>query len=113
MSALSLNRLCNGGGSSKNNFFNIKFGRNSSTLPTKRHVPKIDINNNDPQPAIRRRHLLNRRGSLHHNQFKGVKKELIEKHASLIVHTMTVKRIFFYESFDHVLNIYFSFFALD
>lgn len=69
----------------------MKFNQKSSTLPTVKHVPKIDINNNAPQPAIRRRHLLNRRGSLHHNQFKGVKKELIEKHASLIIHTMTVK----------------------
>lgn len=92
MSALSLNRLCNGGGSSNNKFFNFKFSsRKSSTLPTMKHVPKIDINNNNPQPAIRKRHLLNRRGSLHHNQFKGVKKELIEKSASLIIHTMTVK----------------------
>jgi BAI1-associated protein 3 len=39
---------------------------------------------------VRRRHVLNRRGSLHHNQFKGVKKDLIEKHASLIIHTLTV-----------------------
>lgn len=38
-----------------------------------------------------RRKLLNRRGSLHHNQFKGVKKELIEKHANQIIHTMTVR----------------------
>lgn len=95
MSALSLNRLCNGSGSSNNKFFNFKFGRNSSTLPTMRHASKIsskiDINNNDPQPALRKRHLLNRRGSLYHNQFKGVKKDLIEKQASLIVHTMTVK----------------------
>lgn len=41
-----------------------------------------------------RKKLLNRRGSLHHNQFKGVKKELIEKHASQIVHTMTVGELF-------------------
>lgn len=58
-----------------------------------KHVPKIDVNNNNgnaPQPAIRKKQLLNRRGSLHHNQFKGVKKELLEKQASLIIHTMTV-----------------------
>lgn len=106
MSALSLNRLCNGnggGGSSGNKFFNFKFRRNSSTLPTMRHVPKIDINNNDPRPALRKRHLLNRRGSLYHNQFKGVKKDLIEKQASLIVHTMTVK-------VDHVTHAMFLIF---
>lgn len=103
MSALSLNRLCNGSGSSNNKFFNFKFGRNSSTLPTMRHVPKIDINNNDPQPALRKRHLLNRRGSLYHNQFKGVKKDLIEKQANLIVHTMTVK-------IDHVTHVMFLIF---
>lgn len=39
-----------------------------------------------------RKKILNRRGSLHHNQFKGVKKELIEKQASQIIHTMTVGR---------------------
>lgn len=72
----------------------MKFNRKSATLPSAKHVPKIDRNNNaPPQPAIRRRHLLNRRGSLHHNQFKGVKKELIEKQQSLIIHTMTVKLI--------------------
>lgn len=40
-----------------------------------------------------RRKVLNRRGSLHRNQFKGVKKELIEKNAYHIIHTMTVGRI--------------------
>lgn len=93
MSALSLKNLCNGGGLSGNKFFNIKFNRKSSTLPTMKHVPKIDVNNNAPIPTIRKRHLLNRRGSLHHNQFKGVKKELIEKSANLIIHTMTVTYI--------------------
>lgn len=94
MSSLSLNRLCNGGRESKNKNLNWKFG-SSSTLPTKKHVPKIqpiDVNNNEAPPvAMVRRKLLNRRGSLHHNQFKGVKKEMIEKHASQIVHTMTVR----------------------
>ena len=91
MSSLSLNRLCNGGGSSKNKNFNWKFGK-SSTLPSKKHVPRVpsvDQNNNAPV-AMSRRKILNRRGSLHHNQFKGVKKELIEKQASIIIHTMTV-----------------------
>jgi hypothetical protein len=95
MSSLSLNRLFNGSGESKNKNFNWKFGK-SSTLPTKRQIPKIpsaiDVNNNAPVPMTRRK-LLNRRGSLHHNQFKGVRKELIEKHASQIIHTMTVKTI--------------------
>jgi hypothetical protein len=111
MSAFSLNRLCNGGGSSCNSFLNLKFHRNASTLPTKKHTPKIelDINNNAPQPAMRRRHLLNRRGSLHHNQFKGVKKELIEKHASLIIHTMTVNLRFASSNVDHVFNENFLF----
>lgn len=93
MSSLSLNRLCNGGGQSKNKNLNSKFGK-SSTLPSKKHVPKvkpIDLNNNAPVPMPR---ILNRRGSLHHNQFKGVKKELIEKNASQIVHTMTVGKSF-------------------
>jgi hypothetical protein len=97
MSSLSLSRLCNGDGSSKNKFFNLKFGK-SSSLPTRKHalpsskmeLHDIDINNNAPQPAARRRHLLNRRGSLHHNQLKGVRKDLIDKHASQIIHTMTV-----------------------
>jgi hypothetical protein len=91
MSSLSLNRLCNGGGESASRNFNWKFGK-SSTLPSKKHVPRlsIDVNNNAPPVPMARRKLLNRRGSLHHNQFKGVRKELIEKHASQIVHTMTV-----------------------
>lgn len=92
MSSLSLNRLCNGGGASKSKSFNWKFGR-SSTLPSKKHVPKIipiDLNNNAPPVPMARRKILNRRGSLHHNQFKGVKKELMEKHANQIIHTMTV-----------------------
>lgn len=89
MSSLSLNGLCNGVGQSNNKKINLKF----STLPTKNHVPRVksmDFNNNAPVPRVRQK-LLNRRGSLHHNQFKGVKKELIEKHASQIVHTMTVR----------------------
>lgn len=87
MSSLSLNRLCNGQSNKKG--FNFKF----STLPRKKHVPKIpsiDLNNNAPVPMVRQK-LLNRRGSLHHNQFKGVRKELIEKHARQIIHTMTVR----------------------
>lgn len=95
MSSLSLNRLCNGGGQSKNKSFNWKFGK-SLTLPSKKHVMKtrssIDLNNNAPIPMTRQK-VLNRRGSLHHNQFKGVKKELMERHASLIIHTMTVGRL--------------------
>lgn len=99
MSSLSLSRLSNGNGAKKNASIGSIYVKTNS-LPTKKHVPKIepydiDINNNAPQPVARRKHLLlNRRGSLHHNQFKGVKKELIEKHASLIIHTMTVKIIF-------------------
>lgn len=105
MSSLSLNRLCNGGGRSKNKSFNFKFG-SSSTLPLSKNVTKIptkitDLNNNAnaPIPATRRK-LLNPRGSLFHNQFKGVKKDLIEKHANLIVHTMTVSHIYFSSSDD-------------
>jgi hypothetical protein len=91
MSTLSLTRLCNGGGSSHNKNYNLKYG----SLPTRKHVPKvasvdIDMNNNAPQPTMRKRHILNKRGSLYHNQFKGVRKELIEKHANMIIHTMTV-----------------------
>ena len=109
MSSLSLPRLLNGGGSSNNRTFNWKFGsKKSATLPTKRQqlTMTTDINNNNnisnnnigetsnkfvpPIPTARRKQLLNRRGSLHHNQFKGVKKEFIEKNAMLIMHTMTV-----------------------
>lgn len=115
MSSLSLPRLLNGGGSSNNKTFNWKFGsKKSATLPTKRQqlttTTTTDINNNNnsnknissnnvgetsnkfvpPIPTARRKQLLNRRGSLHHNQFKGVKKEFIEKNAMLIMHTMTV-----------------------
>lgn len=104
MSSLSLNRLCNGGGRSKNKNFNFKFG-SSSTLPHSKSCTKFsqekisDINNNGNAPIpITRRKLLNPRGSLYHNQFKGVKKELIEKHATLIVHTMTVSHILFFIS---------------
>lgn len=94
MSSLSLNRLCNGGGKDKNKRNSWNFGR-SSTLPLKKQVPKtqsidLDLNNNRPVPMMRQKHLLNRRGSLFRNQFKGVRKELIEKQASQIIHTMTV-----------------------
>lgn len=50
----------------------------------------LDLNNNRPVPMARQKRLLNRRGSLFRNQFKGVRKELIEKQASQIIHTMTV-----------------------
>lgn len=96
MSSLSLNRLSNGGGQSSNKKFNWKFGK-SSTLPIKvkqiTSLSVVDVNNNGaaPIPIMRRnRQILNRRGSLYHNQFKGVKKELIERQAHMIVHTMTV-----------------------
>ena len=94
MSSLSLNRLYNGKGRNENKSFNLKF----STLPTRKYIPKIqkaetDLNNNAPVPMVRRK-LLNRRGSLCHNQFKGVKKELLQRHASQIVHTMTVRIVY-------------------
>lgn len=118
MSSLSLNRLCNGGKNSKGSNLPWSLGK-SSTLPTKKHVPRIasiDENNNAPVPMARKK-ILNRRGSLHHNQFKGVKKELIEKQASQIVHTMTVGRTARKQKFDgrnlfsHMTFTQFSYFA--
>lgn len=96
MSSLSLNRLCNGNVQNKNKNLNTKF----STLPRKKPIPKIpetDLNNNTPRSSVQpvQPKVLNRRGSLHHNQFKGVKKELIERNASQIIHTMTVRNRLF------------------
>lgn len=95
MSTLSLSRICSGR-KRKEKLSDMKTG-SSSTLPLQKNNSRpssivIDINNNNAPQVPMRQKVLNRRGSLFHNQFKGVKKELFEKHANLIVHTLTVSR---------------------
>lgn len=98
MSIQTLSRIFSGR-KKKDKLADMKIG-SSATLPIQKNTSKtssmiIDVNNNAPPLPPRQNHnILNRRGSLPHNSFKGVKKELLEKHANMIVHTLTVSRVF-------------------
>lgn len=118
MSSYSLPRLLGGGGLSGNHKFNMKFGsiRLSKSFREKRSKSiartddiyarskcptSSDLYNMLPIPVI------NRCGTLHKNQFRGVKKDVMEKQASLIVHSMTVGKLFIY-NLKRFKNINFS-----
>lgn len=83
MSTYSLPRLINGGGLSNNVKHNMKYG----TLP-------LSVKAVAP-PRMNRRSSLNRNGSIKHNQFRGIRKDLLEKQTNLIIHSMTVRFIKF------------------
>lgn len=112
MSTLSLNKLINGGGRSGNPVINMKFGNSNkfATLPSKsleKSTGALNSNHVDdnrsfvpppPTAEIRRRRSLQRpislcngTSSLSKNPFRGVKKEVLEKRANLLIHSMTVR----------------------
>lgn len=106
MSTYSLPRLIGGGGFSTNHKINLKFGtlrfsksfrerqtRSKSVarvegLYDSRKKPN-DLYSMLPIPTV------NRRGTLHRNQFRGVRKEEMDRQASLLMHSMTVGNGFF------------------
>lgn len=90
MSTYSLSRLINGGGLSNNVKHNFKYGNcdKSSTLP-------LSIKTAVAPPRMNRRSSLNRNGSIKHNQFRGIKKDLLERQTNMIIHSMTVRILFY------------------
>lgn len=93
MSTYSLPRFINGGGPSNNIKPNLKYG----TLPLSvRAVAPLRTN---------RRSSLNRNGSIKHNQFRGIKKDLLEKQTNMIIHSMTVRITLL--GFEYIFNRFF------
>lgn len=91
MSTFSLPRLLNGGGSSKNSTVNKKF----ATLNGRSSCPARQQQLNrrqrlDESEFIERRKAITRKGSIAHNQFRGIKREHLERHTTQIVHSLTV-----------------------
>lgn len=109
MSTFSLPRLLNGGGLSKNNVVNHKYAslnrypasRSQAVTP----LPTINSNgtsdvgtgsgtatssNNKVDILAAKRRTLNRNGSIVRNQFRGIKKQMLESQTNLLLHSMTV-----------------------
>jgi BAI1-associated protein 3 len=80
MSTFSLPHLIKGGGLSRNHLAHNK--HNTLTL--------ADRTNSQANFNGLKRRSLTRRGSLHRNQFRGVRKSELDQEASLIIHSMTV-----------------------
>lgn len=93
MSTYSLPRLINGGGLTNNVKANVKYG----TLP-------LSVRAVAP-PRMNRRSSLNRNGSIKHNQFRGIKKDLLERQTNMIIHSMTVRIIILF-NFDEIFNCF-------
>lgn len=92
MSTYSLPRLLNGGGSSSNQTINNKFAslnRRSSHGPSKHERMQRQQRLNE-QEIQERRNAITRRGSIAHNQFRGIKREHLERQTTQIVHSLTV-----------------------
>lgn len=94
MSTYSLPRLINGGGLSKNKVVNYKYA-SLNRYPTNGigdSGPAINCNGNamKTELLLSKRRTLNRNGSIVHNQFRGIKKQMLESQTNLIIHSMTV-----------------------
>lgn len=80
MSTYSLPRLLNGCGLSNNHTINRKY----ASLNRFKHSTET------LGPNLNRTNSLNKNYPLHRNQFRGVKKELLEREANILLHSMTV-----------------------
>lgn len=93
MSTYSLQNLCNSGGLSNNRTVNTKF----ATLDDRR-PRKAAVQNEQGRQTLKRcenemlerRKAINRRGSITQNQFRGIKREHLERKTKQIIHSMTV-----------------------
>lgn len=100
MSVQSLPLLVNGSSSAmappprvKENGNGIVAGKRSKkffTLPTKKKVVALERQPSVFDEALQKRQRLNRNGSIGHLQFRGIKKEFLQKQTSMILHSMTV-----------------------
>lgn len=87
MSTYSLPRLLNGGGLSKNNVVNNKYASLNRYPNGGIKGSAISVDQNYPIP---KRRTLNRNGSIVRNQFRGIKKQILESQTNLLIHSMTV-----------------------
>lgn len=97
MSVQSLPRLFNSfvGKSSSKEKLNVGNGRAVVVNQSKYNSLPMKKGNNMSRPskfdeAIQKRQRLNRNGSIGHLQFRGIKKEFLEKQTSMILYSMTV-----------------------
>lgn len=109
MSTFSLPRLLNGGGFSKNNVINQKYAslnrypasRSQASTPMPTIISNGSSNvgagsgtasnsNNKVDILSAKRRTLNRNGSIVRNQFRGIKKQMLESQTNLLLHSMTV-----------------------
>lgn len=107
MSTFSLPRLLNGGGFSKNNVVNHKYAslnrypasqsQASTPLPTiisngasNGGAGSVTASNSKVDILAAKRRTLNRNGSIVRNQFRGIKKQMLESQTNLLLHSMTV-----------------------
>lgn len=92
MSTYSLPRLLNGSGSSSNQMINTKYctlnGRGSQS-PSKHEQLQRQQRLNEKEFNERRK-AITRRGSIAHYQFRGIKREHLERQTTQIVHSLTV-----------------------
>lgn len=108
MSTHSLPRLCNGGGHTNNRTVNHKYatitGRGSISMIAPSENQRQTLKRCDNE-LMERRKAINRRGSIAENQFRGIKREHLERKTKQIIHSMTVglylkkKDLFLYSYF--------------
>lgn len=78
----TLPKLINGGGYSSNPTINQKYMSLNSRLFMSPNKFDYEI--------LKRKQPLNRNGTIPKNQFRGIRKDVIEKQATIICHSMTV-----------------------
>lgn len=93
MSTFSLPRLCNSSGLSNNRTVNSKFatldsrGARSSGVHLDQKRQTLTRCENE---MMERRKAIDRRGSINQYQFRGIKREHLERKTKQIIHSMTV-----------------------
>lgn len=93
MSTFSLPRLCNSSGLSNNRTVNSKFATLDSRgarISAAQSAQKRQTLKRCENEMMERRNAINRRGSIAENQFRGIKREHLERKTNQIIHSMTV-----------------------
>lgn len=97
MSTFSLPRLINGSGLNNNRKNNYKYGSLSNKRISASFAESHNPNKFFPltrcesdQLQLERRKSINRNGTIARNQFRGIKREHLERQTKIIIHSMTV-----------------------
>lgn len=85
MSTFSLPRLLNGGGLSRNCMVNTKYATLNKCC---------DISKRCEMEILRRRPPLDRHGTIRRNQFRGVKRDFMERQSTVLAHSMTIDELY-------------------